>query len=66
MRIKNNYLLKIKNLTIRNNPLKAIDLKKGLLSKIFNLFLICGNLFFNDHNKINSIEKIIIVFIILN
>ena len=66
MRVLNNYRLNIKNLTIRNNPLKAIDLKNGLLTKIFNLFLILGNLFLNSHNiTINKI-KINIVLIILN
>ena len=66
MRVCNNHLLKINNLTIRSNPLKAIDLKNGLLSKAFNLFLMFGNLFFNDHNITNNIKKIMIVFIILN
>ena len=66
MRVWNNYRLKIKNLTIRNNPLKAIDLKNGLLTKIFNLFLISGNLFLNNHNITNIKIKINIVLIILN
>ena len=66
MKVWNNYRLKIRNLTIRNKPLKAIDLKNGLLSKVFNLFLMFGNLFFNDHNITNNIKKIMIVFIILN
>ena len=66
MRVWNNYRLKIKNLTKRNKPLKAIDLKNGLLTKIFNLFLISGNLFLNNHNITNDIEKINIIFIILN
>ena len=66
MRVLNNYRLKIKNLTIRKNPLKAIDLKSGLLTKIFNLFLILGNLFLNSHNITNNKIKINIVLIILN
>ena len=49
-----------------NNPLKAIDLKNGLLTKIFNLFLILGNLFLNSHNITNNKIKINIVLIILN
>ena len=51
---------------MRNNPLKAIDLKSGLLTKIFNLFLILGNLFLNSHNITNNKIKINIVLIILN
>ena len=66
MRVWNNHRLKIKNLTIRNNPRKAIDLKNGLLTKIFNLFLISGNLFLNNHNITNIKIKINIVLIILN
>tara|TARA_B100001057_G_C22394572_1_gene773543 strand:+ start:97 stop:297 length:201 start_codon:yes stop_codon:yes gene_type:complete len=66
MIVLNNYRLKIKNLTIRNNPLKAIDLKNGLLTKIFNLFLISGNLFLNSQNITNNKIKINIVLIILN
>lgn len=66
MRVWNNYRLKIKNLTKRNKPLKAIDLKNGLLTKIFNLFLILGNLFLNSHNITNNKIKINIVLIILN
>ena len=66
MSVWNNYRLKIKNLTKRNKPLKAIDLKNGLLTKIFNLFLISGNLFLNNHNITNIKIKINIVLIILN
>ena len=66
MRVWNNYRLKIKNLTMRNKPLKAIDLKNGLLTKIFNLFLISGNLFLNNDNITNNKIKINIVLIILN
>ena len=66
MRVWNNYRLKIKNLTKRNKPLKAIDLKNGLLTKVFNLFLILGNLFLNNHNITNIKIKINIVLIILN
>ena len=66
MRVWNNYRLKIKNLTKRNKPLKAIDLKNGLLTKIFNLFLISGNLFLNNHKITNIKIKINIVLIILN
>ena len=66
MRVWNNQRLKIKNLTKRNKPLKAIDLKNGLLTKIFNLFLISGNLFLNNHNITNIKIKINIVLIILN
>ena len=66
MRVWNNYRLKIKNLTKRNKPLKAIDLKNGLLTKIFNLFLISGKLFLNNHNITNIKIKINIVLIILN
>ncbi len=66
MRVWNNHRLKIKNLTKRNKPLKAIDLKNGLLTKIFNLFLISGNLFLNNHNITNIKIKINIVLIILN
>ena len=46
--------------------IKAIDLKNGLLTKIFNLFLISGNLFLNNHNITNIKIKINIVLIILN
>ena len=66
MRVWNNYRLKIKNLTKCNKPLKAIDLKNGLLTKIFNLFLISGKLFLNNHNNTNIKIKINIVLIILN
>ena len=66
MRVWNNHRLKIKNLTKRNKPLKAIDLKNGLLTKIFNLFLILGNLLLNNHNNTNIKIKINIVLIILN
>ena len=66
MRVWNNHRLKIKNLTKRNKPLKAIDLKNGLLTKIFNLFLISGNFFLNNHNITNIKIKINIVLIILN
>ena len=66
MRVWNNHRLKIKNLIKRNKPLKAIDLKNGLLTKIFNLFLISGNLFLNNHNITNIKIKINIVLIILN
>tara|TARA_B100000609_G_C17063700_1_gene355453 strand:+ start:318 stop:473 length:156 start_codon:yes stop_codon:yes gene_type:complete len=51
---------------MRNNPLKAIDLKNGLLTKIFNLFFILGNLFLNNQNITNNKIKINIVLIILN